>query len=72
MYLSEIHGERSRKLSQKWYQKASSLLNLYKKDEAVAAIMKAIDISENPAVDLDTETKEKDEAASPNPMTEAQ
>lgn len=35
-------GENSRKLSSKFYQKASALLNLRKQDDAIEAIEKAI------------------------------
>ena len=36
--MSELHGERARRLSSKYYQKANSFLNLRKRDQAIEAI----------------------------------
>ena len=35
---SELHGERARRLSSKYYQKANSFLNLRKREQAIEAI----------------------------------
>jgi tetratricopeptide (TPR) repeat protein len=45
---ADLYGPRSKKLSAKLYQKATSLLQLGKKEEAVEAIKKSIEIYENP------------------------
>lgn len=47
-----IYGERSKKLSAKYYQKANSLLNLGRYDEAIKAIETSIDIFKNPAEEI--------------------
>lgn len=45
---ADLYGPRSKKLPAKLYQKATSLLQLGKKEQAIDAIKKAIDIFENP------------------------
>ena len=47
--LSEIHGERSKKLASKYHQKANCLLFLNQSQEAITNAEKAIDLHENPA-----------------------
>ncbi len=42
--IGSIYGERSKKLSSKYYQKANSLLNLGRHDEAIDAIETSIAI----------------------------
>jgi tetratricopeptide (TPR) repeat protein len=45
---SELYGPRSRKLSAKLYQKATSLLQLGRKEQAIETIQKTVEIYENP------------------------
>ena len=45
---AELYGPRSQKLAAKHYQRATSLLQLGKKDQAIDAIRQAIDVYENP------------------------
>ena len=49
--LSEIYGERSKRLASKMYQRANSLLILNRKPEAIESIDKAIDLHDNPEAD---------------------
>ena len=49
--MSELHGDRARRLSSKYYQKANSFLNLRKRDQAIEAIGMAISIFENPSAE---------------------
>ena len=51
--LTELHGERSKKIAGKWYQKANCHLFLARREEAIAAIGQAIDLHENPSPDKD-------------------
>jgi hypothetical protein len=50
--VKKLFGPRSKKMVMKHYQRASNLLNLNRKDEAIEAIKLAIDISNNPEKDL--------------------
>jgi tetratricopeptide (TPR) repeat protein len=53
--MSDIYGPRSKRLSSKYYQKANSLLNLRRREEAIEAILHAISIFEKPDPELEGE-----------------
>ena len=61
--LAEQHGEKNKRLSSKYYQKASSLLNMRRREEAIDAIQLAIDIFENPTPEVEVEGEEPKEQA---------
>ncbi len=53
--MTELYGPRSKRLSSKYYQKANSLLNLRRREEAIEGILQAISIFENPDAELEGE-----------------
>ena len=63
--LTELHGERSKKLAGKYYEKANCLLSLMRTKEAIVAIEKTIDLHENltcPKKEADDEDDGQSEA----------